>query len=145
VRPAISGRVLHLARSADLLRRELEGARLAASDGELLDDVSTDEIAPAWASYFFDERLARDCLTGLRERTVLPGAILAGGFAVVVAGANFGCGSSRETAPLALFSAGIRLVVARSFARIFRQNADNIGLLTTTDFDVVRSPMLSAF
>lgn len=133
----ISGRVLHLARSAELLRRELEGARLAALEGELLDDVSTDEIAPAWASYFFDERLARDCLTGLRERTVGPGAVLAGGFAVLVAGANFGCGSSRETAPLALLAAGIRLVVARSFARIFRQNADNIGLLTSTDFDVV--------
>ncbi len=134
---AIRGRVLFLNRSAELLRRGLEGAVLAAGDDELLDDVSTDEIAPAWASYFFDERLARDCLTGLRERTVKPGDIAAGGFAVLVAGANFGCGSSRETAPLALQAAGIRLVVAKSFARIFRQNADNIGLQTSTDFELV--------
>jgi 3-isopropylmalate/(R)-2-methylmalate dehydratase large subunit len=134
---AIRGRALFLTRSPELLRRGLEGARAGAVDDELLDDVSTDEIAPAWASYFFDERLARDCLTGLRGRTVGHGDILAGSFEVLVAGANFGCGSSRETAPLALQAAGIRLVVAESFARIFRQNADNIGLHTSTDFGLL--------
>jgi 3-isopropylmalate dehydratase small subunit len=47
---------------------------------------------------------------------------------IIVAGSNFGCGSSREQAPLALKDAGVVLVVASSFARIFRRNAINIGL-----------------
>jgi methanogen homoaconitase small subunit len=47
---------------------------------------------------------------------------------IVVAGSNFGCGSSREQAPLALKEAGVAVVVARSFARIFYRNAINIGL-----------------
>lgn len=47
---------------------------------------------------------------------------------VIVAGSNFGCGSSREHAPIALKAAGIKAVVAKSFARIFYRNATNIGL-----------------
>jgi 3-isopropylmalate dehydratase small subunit len=47
---------------------------------------------------------------------------------IIVAGDNFGCGSSREQAPVALKEAGVALVVAKSFARIFRRNAINIGL-----------------
>jgi 3-isopropylmalate dehydratase small subunit len=47
---------------------------------------------------------------------------------IIVAGGNFGCGSSREQAPLALKDAGVALVIAASFARIFRRNAINIGL-----------------
>jgi 3-isopropylmalate/(R)-2-methylmalate dehydratase large subunit len=134
----VRGPVLFLTRDAERLRRNLvEETPGRADAGELLADVSTDEIAPAWASYFFDDRLGRECLTGLRERSVEPGALAAGRFEVLVAGENFGCGSSRETAPYALRAAGIRLVVATSFARIFRQNADNIGLDTTTDFEVL--------
>jgi 3-isopropylmalate/(R)-2-methylmalate dehydratase large subunit len=135
----VRGPALYLTRDAEGLRRGLAGTSLEPVDrDELLADVSTDEIAPAWASYYFDERLGRDCLTGLRGRSVAPGAIAAGRFDVLVAGENFGCGSSRETAPYALHAAGIRLIVATSFARIFRQNADNIGLDTTTDFEVVQ-------
>ncbi len=133
---AVRGRVLALTRSAEGIRRQFAGEPFPMGD-ELMADVSTDEIAPAWASYYFDERLGQDCLTGLRDRPVEKGDIVAGGFDVLVAGENFGCGSSRETAPYALVAAGIRLVVAPSFARIFRQNADNIGLFTSTDRTLV--------
>lgn len=132
----VHGPVLHLVRDSERLRDALAGGSIDVGPDDLLCDVSTDEIAPAWASYFFDERLGRDCLTGLRDRAVAAGAIAGGGFQVLVAGDNFGCGSSRETAPYALKAAGLRLVVARSFARIFRQNADNIGLYTSTDFEL---------
>jgi 3-isopropylmalate/(R)-2-methylmalate dehydratase large subunit len=133
-----SGRVLFLTRDPALVREQLAGRELGfASAGELASDVSTDEMAPAWASYYFDERLAEYCLTGFRGGAVERGALGAGGFDVLVAGDNFGCGSSRETAPYAQLLAGIRLVVARSFGRIYRQNAQNIGLFTTSDFDVL--------
>ena len=60
-----------------------------------------------------------------------------GGFSVTVAGKRYGKGSSREHSPAAEKLAGIRLVVAESFERIYRQNADNIGLFTSTDFGLV--------
>jgi 3-isopropylmalate/(R)-2-methylmalate dehydratase large subunit len=134
----LGGRVLVLTREAELLRAQLAGQNLplpAAS--ELARDVSTDEMAPAWASYYFDERLADHCLTGFRGGPIALGAVRGGGFEVLVGGENFGCGSSRETAPYAQLLAGIRLVVAPSFGRIYRQNARNIGLYTTTDFGVL--------
>jgi 3-isopropylmalate/(R)-2-methylmalate dehydratase large subunit len=64
-------------------------------------------------------------------------AVPAGGFQVVVAGTRYGKGSSREHSPAAEKLAGIRLVIAESFERIYRQNADNIGLFTSTDFGLV--------
>lgn len=89
------------------------------------DDVDTDVIIPARYLSATDPReLAAHCLEDLRPefaRAVRPGDIL-------VAGKNFGCGSSREHAPLAIKGAGISCVVARSFARIFFRNAINIGL-----------------
>lgn len=54
-----------------------------------------------------------------------------------MAGKRYGKGSSRESSPLAELSAGIRLIVAESFERIYQQNCDNIGILTTTDFTVL--------
>ena len=59
--------------------------------------------------------------------TNLPGRSAPGD--IIIAGRNFGCGSSREHAPIALLGAGIRYVVAESFARIFYRNAVNVGLL----------------
>jgi len=85
----------------------------------------------------FDERLAEHCLTGFRGGTIGLGAVQRGAFQVLVGGENFGCGSSRETAPYAQLLAGIKLVVAPSFGRIYRQNAQNIGLFTTADFGVL--------
>jgi len=89
------------------------------------DNVDTDVIIPArYLNISAPEELAPHCMEDIdptfAER-VQPGDI-------VVAGANFGCGSSREHAPLALKGAGVSCVVAKSFARIFFRNAINIGL-----------------
>jgi 3-isopropylmalate dehydratase small subunit len=89
------------------------------------DDVDTDGLIPGKYTKTLDlGTLAMHALEDLDpsfQKRVRPGDIL-------VAGANFGCGSSREQAPLALKAAGISAVVARSFARIFYRNAINIGL-----------------
>lgn len=76
---------------------------------------------------------------GLRtgERTPIAKDALNGVVSVVVGGRRYGKGSSREHAPLAHLHAGVRLIVAESFERIFRQNADNLGLFTTTDFGLL--------
>ncbi len=89
------------------------------------DDVDTDLIIPArYLSVIEPEKLAEHCLEGICprfSREVTPGDI-------IVAGKNFGCGSSREHAPLAIKGAGVSCVIARSFARIFYRNAINTGL-----------------
>jgi 3-isopropylmalate dehydratase small subunit len=89
------------------------------------DDVDTDLIIPArYCNTSDGEQLAKHAFSDSRPE--FAGAVAAGD--VIVAGRNFGCGSSREHAPLALKEAGIRAVIARSFARIFYRNAFNIGL-----------------
>ena len=70
-------------------------------------------------------------------RPINKDAALAGKFSITVGGRRYGKGSSREHSPLAERYAGIRLVVAESFERIYRQNADNIGLYTSTDFGLI--------
>ena len=111
------------------------------------DDVDTDQIIPAKHLVLNDadpaERpiFGRYALSGLPEgRRGLPGGDRPfvdlsdednthSAFTIVVAGANFGCGSSREHAPLALAEAGVRAVVAESYARIFFRNSVNGGYL----------------
>lgn len=100
------------------------------------DNIDTDRIIPGKYTKTLDtSQLAAHVLEDLdpnfRNR-VQPGDIL-------VAGYNFGAGSSREQAPIALKSAGIAVVVARSFARIFFRNAINLGLPTIEipDHDIV--------
>ena len=89
------------------------------------DNVDTDVIIPArYLNTSDPKELAAHCMEDLDKdflKKVQPGDIL-------VAGSNFGCGSSREHAPLAIKHAGISCVVAKSFARIFYRNAINIGL-----------------
>jgi 3-isopropylmalate/(R)-2-methylmalate dehydratase small subunit len=89
------------------------------------DNIDTDAIIPARFLNVSDQKvLAANCFVDNRpefSRAVAPGDIILGGN-------NFGCGSSREHAPLAIKAAGIAAVVARSFARIFYRNAFNIGL-----------------
>lgn len=89
------------------------------------DDVDTDQILPGYAMAEPFEQLGKYAMAGAPgldfAKRVQEGDIL-------VAGRNFGCGSSREQAPIALKMAGVSLVVAKSFARIFRRNAINIGL-----------------
>ena len=89
------------------------------------DDVNTDVIIPArYLNVYDPAELAQHCMEDLDPeflKKVKPGDI-------IVAGTNFGCGSSREHAPLAIKAAGISCVIARSFARIFYRNAIDIGL-----------------
>jgi 3-isopropylmalate/(R)-2-methylmalate dehydratase small subunit len=89
------------------------------------DNVDTDVIIPArYLTTFDPEVLKLHCLEDLDPgfaAKVRPGDM-------IVAGANFGCGSSREHAPLAIKAVGVSVVIARSFARIFYRNAINIGL-----------------
>jgi 3-isopropylmalate/(R)-2-methylmalate dehydratase large subunit len=113
---------------------------LRGPDGRPRDDISTDEITPVAIMSHYDERLAQFPYTGFvcgSERPIGRGDVLAGGYTVTVAGRRYGKGSSREHSPAAEKLAGIRLVIAESFERIYRQNADNIGLFTSTDLGLV--------
>ncbi|MGQ9632114.1 MAG: 3-isopropylmalate dehydratase small subunit [bacterium] len=89
------------------------------------DNIDTDVIIPArYLNTSDPKELASHCLEDLDGEfadRVKPGDL-------IVAGSNFGCGSSREHAPLAILHAGVSCVIAKSFARIFYRNAINIGL-----------------
>lgn len=89
------------------------------------DNVDTDVIIPArYLNTSDHQELASHCMEDLDNTftsRVQPGDIMVGGW-------NFGCGSSREHAPIAIKASGISLVIAKSFARIFYRNAINIGL-----------------
>jgi len=137
----ITGRILFLSADPLVMDAQLAGADLElVQAGALRDDISTDEITPVAACIHFDERLASYPYTGFKageRRPIGVDAVRNGGFAVTVAGGRYGKGSSREHSPLAEKAAGIRLVIAKSFERIYRQNADNLGLLTSTDFGLI--------
>jgi len=95
------------------------------------DDVNTDEIIPARYCATTDvESLGQYALEDLHP-SKSPGGVpfRPGEYGIIVAGDNFGCGSSREVAPVALIHAGVKVIIARSFARIFYRNAVNCGLL----------------
>jgi len=91
------------------------------------DDINTDEIIPArYLNTIDPAELAKHCMEDTAEhpdfaQTTTPGDI-------IVAGKNFGCGSSREHAPIAIKAKGVSCVIAETFARIFYRNAINIGL-----------------
>lgn len=88
-------------------------------------NVDTDAIIPArYLNVSTPQELARHCMEDIDPAF----ADTAQSGDVIVAGENFGCGSSREHAPLAIRGAGVSCVVARSFARIFYRNAINVGL-----------------
>lgn len=88
-------------------------------------NVDTDAIIPARYLNMSDpEELARHCLED--ENPLFVRDVRAGD--IIVAGTNFGCGSSREHAPIAIKANGISCVIAKSFARIFYRNAFNTGL-----------------
>ena len=88
------------------------------------DNVDTDVIIPArYLNAPSPEELAKHCMEDIDPAfatTVQPGDIIVGG-------ANFGCGSSREHAPISIRACGVRCVIAASFARIFYRNSINIG------------------
>jgi 3-isopropylmalate/(R)-2-methylmalate dehydratase large subunit len=145
-----SGRILFLTEDTSLIRRQLEAAgdearaledelaqRLANDDLPLMNNISTDEITPGWVCFYYDETLGQYVYVGMRDGAVKKDEVKQGGFAVVVSGLSKGCGSSRETAPYAEKWAGIQLVIARSIEKIYGQNSQNIGLLTSTDFGLI--------
>lgn len=89
------------------------------------DDIDTDAIIPArYLNTSDPDELARHLMEDADKD--FPGKVRQGD--IITAGKNFGCGSSREHAPIAIKAAGIQAVIAKSFARIFYRNAFNIGL-----------------
>jgi 3-isopropylmalate/(R)-2-methylmalate dehydratase large subunit len=137
----LAGRILFLSDDPQRVAAQLQGQDLALAEaGPLRDNVSTDEITPAWVCYYYDELLGRYPYVGLKSGNQTPigqDAVRAGGFEVTVAGQRYGKGSSREASPYAEKCAGIRLVIAQGFERIYRQNCHNLGLLTSTDLGLV--------
>ena len=97
-------------------------------------NIDTDQIIPAkYAIYSLDEKeLGKHACEGVPGRETWAGQVTAGD--ILVAGSNFGCGSSREIAPVAIRGAGISLVIADSYARIFFRNAINMG------YPILQSP-----
>ena len=88
-------------------------------------DVDTDVIIPArYLNTTSESELASHCMEDIDPQFVK--SVKAGD--IIVAGDNFGCGSSREHAPIAIKASGVSLVIANSFARIFYRNSINIGL-----------------
>ncbi|HEX9886442.1 MAG TPA: hypothetical protein VGA70_08145, partial [Longimicrobiales bacterium] len=144
------GRVLLLVDDADLMRRQLfQGEDLELTEelkGRLRDQISTDEITPAYICFFYDETLGdfpylglrvTDSATGEHAFPAVRGSVKRGGFVCSVAGRRRGKGSSREASPYAELMAGIRVVVAESIERIYGENCQNLGLLTTNDFSII--------
>src|SRR2546427_5071046 len=137
----LRGRILFLAEDAGLVRRQLEGQDIDWQPGtELRDNISTDEITPAYICYYYDETLGDFPYLGLKcgdEFPITRGSVKRGGFVASVSGKRRGKGSSREQSPYAEMCAGIKLVVAENIERIYRENCQNLGLLTTTDFSIL--------
>src|ERR1051326_5375974 len=145
-----SGRILFLTEDTALIRRQVEAsgneakriedelAQALANDGlALMNNISTDEITPGWVCFYYDETLGQYVYVGMRDGAVKKDEVKNGGFAVVVSGLSKGCGSSRGAAPYAEKWAGIQLVIAKSIEKIYGQNSQNIGLLTSTDFGLI--------
>ena len=132
------GRILFLTQDPALLAAQLQGRDLEWNPSiPLRNDISTDEITPAYICYYFDETLGQFPYLGLKAGEEFPigrGAVKGGGFAVSVSGKRRGKGSSREQSPYAEMMAGIRLVIAENIERIYRENCQNLGLFTSTDF-----------
>src|SRR5688500_19677669 len=102
-----------------------------------MSNISTDEITPGWVCFYYDETLGQYVYVGMRECAVKKDEVKAGVFAVVVSGLSKGCGSSRETAPYAEKAAGLQLETAQSIEKIYGQNSQHIGLLTSTDIGLI--------
>src|SRR6202165_1929473 len=145
-----NGRILFLTEDTSIIRAQLEATgdeakaledelaqRLMNDDLPLMSNISTDEITPGWVCFYYDETLSQYVYVGMREGAVKKDEVEHGGFAVVLSGLSKGCGSSRETAPYAEKWAGIQLVIAKSIEKIYGQNSQNIGLLTSTDFGLI--------
>jgi 3-isopropylmalate/(R)-2-methylmalate dehydratase large subunit len=140
---SFQGRVLYLLDDADLVRRQLGGEDIQLTDelrDRLRDNISTDEITPAYICYYFDETLGLYPYLGLKAGEEFPikqGSVKQGGFVASVSGKRRGKGSSREQSPYAEMMAGIRVVIAENIERIYRENCQNLGVFTSTNFDLI--------
>jgi 3-benzylmalate isomerase len=142
----LQGRILFLTDDPELIRKQLAGWDLPwdtahpEKNPKLRDDISTDEITPAHICFFFDETLGEFPYTGLKcgsETPIKRSDVKKGGFVAAVSGKRRGKGSSREQSPYAERSAGIQLVIAENIERIYKQNCQNLGVLTSTDFSLI--------
>jgi 3-benzylmalate isomerase len=137
----LKGRILFLVDDPDLMRRQLNGEDLDWDPSlPLRDDISTDEITPAYICYYYDEKLGDFPYLGLKagdQQPVDEGSVRAGGFVCSVSGKRRGKGSSREQSPYAEKCAGIQLVIAENIERIYGENCQNLGVLTSTDFSLI--------
>ena len=142
----LQGRILFLTEDPELIKRQLAGEDLPwdtknpANNPRLRDDISTDEITPAHYCFYFDETLGEIPYLGLKCGDVTPigrGDVKRGGFVCAVSGKRRGKGSSREQSPYAEMCAGIRVVIAENIERIYKQNCQNLGLLTSTNFSLI--------
>ena len=142
----LQGRILFLTEDPELIKRQLAGEDLpwdtknSANNPKLRDDISTDEITPAHYCFYFDETLGEIPYLGLKCGSVTPigrSDVKRGGFVCAVSGKRRGKGSSREQSPYAEMCAGIRLVIAENIERIYKQNCQNLGLLTSTNFSLI--------
>ena len=130
-------RVLFLTKDLELIREQLYGGlNLRMSDltvDDLLDDINTDVMTPAWVCFDHEpSEIAENAYAGLLHagrRVFEPKALKEGGFEVIVSGHRKGTGSSRETAPQCERWSGIRIVIAQSFAPIHERNNLNLGQL----------------
>lgn len=142
----LTGRILFLTEDPELIRKQLGGWDLPwdtkdpSKNPKLRDDISTDEITPAHFCFYFDQTLGEIPYSGLKCGNELPikrGEVKKGGFVAAVSGKRRGKGSSREQSPYAEMCAGIQLVIAENIERIYKQNCQNLGVLTSTDFSLI--------
>ena len=142
----LKGRILFLTEDPAFIKRQLAGEDLPwdtanpANNPKLRDDISTDEITPAHICFFFDETLGEFPYTGLKcgnETPIGRGDVKRGGFVAAVSGKRRGKGSSREQSPYAELCAGIQIVIAENIERIYKQNCQNLGVLTSTNFSLI--------
>ena len=137
------GRILFLVDDPELIRRQLDGEDIELTSelrSRLRDNISTDEITPAYICYYYDETLGEFPYLGLKAGSEFPikqGSVRKGGFVASVSGKRRGKGSSREQSPYAEMMAGIRLVIAENIERIYRENCQNLGIFTSTDFGLI--------
>src|SRR5262252_9806353 len=142
----LKGRILFVTEDPELIRRQVAGWDMPwdtnnpANNPKLRNDISTDEITPAHYCFYFDETLGEIPYLGLKCGNLSPigrGDVKRGGFVCAVSGKRRGKGSSREQSPYAEMCAGIRVVIAENIERIYKQNCQNLGLLTSTNFSLI--------
>jgi len=142
----LQGRILFLTEDPELIKKQLAGWDLpwdtknAVNNPKLRDDISTDEITPAHYCFYFDRTLGEIPYVGLRCGDTLPigrNDVKKGGFVCSVSGKRRGKGSSREQSPYAEMCAGIQVAIGENIERIYKQNCQNLGLLTSTNFSLI--------